>query len=88
VTKPTDEQLAALGRILSETTDQEIDCAEVLHRVAPLLKALCDRADLSTHLQQVEQHLRICPECREEFVALIKAEGLDPATVLKSDSPE
>jgi hypothetical protein len=28
------------------------------------------------------QHLKMCPQCREEFAALIEAEGLDPQKIL------
>jgi hypothetical protein len=34
-------------------------------------------------LRQVSQHLRVCPECREELLALIRAEGLDHETILE-----
>ncbi len=80
--KPTDEQLSELARLVGATAGQEIDCAEVLDRVATYLKALHDRAALTEYLQQVAQHLKVCPECHEELSALIRAEGLDPDIVL------
>jgi hypothetical protein len=80
--KPKDEQLARLARLVGATAGEEIDCAELLHRVAPYLKALNGQAELTEHLLEVRQHLQICPECHEEFVALIKAEGLDPNAIL------
>ncbi|HPF37238.1 MAG TPA: hypothetical protein P5081_01530 [Phycisphaerae bacterium] len=80
--KPTDAQLAELAKLLGDTADCEIDCAELLDRVAAYLEARTDRSALSPHLAQVAQHFKVCPECREEFEALIRAEGLDPATIL------
>jgi hypothetical protein len=81
--RPTDEQLADLVRLLGATADQEIDCEQMLDRAAAYLKLLTERAAPNEYLRQVAQHLQVCPECHEEFVALIKAEGLDPATILK-----
>jgi hypothetical protein len=82
--KPTDTQLADLARVVGATTGEEIDCAAMLDRVAPYLKALTERKAQSEHLRQAAQHLKICPECHEEFLALIKAEGLDPSRVLEA----
>lgn len=84
VTKPTDAQLADLARLASATAAEEIDCGEMLNRVGVYLKALTERSALTEQLQQVAQHLKVCPECHEELVALIKAEGLDPATLLEA----
>jgi hypothetical protein len=54
----------------------------MIDRVAAYLHALRERSTTTDHLQQVAQHLKVCPECHEEFVALIKAEGLDPTAIL------
>lgn len=80
--KPTDAQLAELAKLLGDTADCEIDCAELLDRVAAYLEALKGRRVLAAPLKQVMQHLKICPECREEFEALIRAEGMDPVQLL------
>ncbi len=82
MTGPTDDQLGDLARLAGATADHEIDCADVLDRVAAFLKALTERAEMGDNLRQVAQHMTVCPECREELVALIRAEGLDPAAVL------
>ncbi len=79
--KPTEEQLANLARLVNATADNEIDCAEVLDRVADYLSAIKEHAPRTAYLQQVAQHLKVCPECHEEFALLIKAEGLDPHTL-------
>ena len=76
--RPNEEQLKKLAQLLDATVEHEIDCDEMLDRVAAYLKALTDKSALPDRLQQVAQHLSICPECREEFRALIRAEGLDP----------
>ncbi|MCG3132786.1 MAG: hypothetical protein FLDDKLPJ_03652 [Phycisphaerae bacterium] len=79
---PSDKNLTDLARLIQDTECQEIDCAEVLNRVAGYLEAVRARSARSEQLRQVAQHLQVCPECLEEFQALIKAEGLDPKAVL------
>ena len=74
---PTDKKLAELARMVAATGNNEIDCAEFLERVAPYLHALTENAEMDAYLRDVTRHLRICPECHEQFIALLKAEGLD-----------
>ncbi len=82
MTQPSDEQYEKLARLVGATEDEELDCDRVLDRVGAYLKARSERAEMTDYLQQVAQHMKVCPECREEFIALIKAEGLDPAQIL------
>jgi hypothetical protein len=81
--KPNEEQLADLARMLDCTEEVEIDCDELLARVAAYLESVSGGAVLTETLRQVGRHLALCPECYEEFVALVKAEGLDPDKVLE-----
>lgn len=87
MTEPSDDKLAELARLVDATGDQEICCAEMLDRVAVYLEAVRAHADMTEQLQLVAKHLQICPECYEEFVALIKAEGLDPSAILPERHP-
>lgn len=82
--KLTPDQLAELARLAHATADEEIDCAELLDRIAEFLHASPERRADEARLRQVAQHLQVCPECREEFLALIRAEGLDPSDVMKA----
>lgn len=84
--QPSDEQFAELSRVLQATAEQELDCAEMLDHVAAYLRAATAQAPLDARLQQVAQHLRVCAECREELLALIEAEGLDPRSLLQDQS--
>lgn len=79
--KPTDKQLAELTRILKATADEEINCAEFLDQIAPYVQALTNSADMAKEFQQIAQHLAVCPECQQEFTALLKAEGIDPQSL-------
>ena len=80
--KLSKEQLADLARILGSTADEELTCDEMLDHVAAFIEARRDQANIGPQLQQVSQHLTICPDCHEEFIALLRAEGIDPAKIL------
>lgn len=84
----TDRQLEQLARLVGATVDAEIDCAELLQRIAVYLRALESRTELDARLRQVAQHLKVCPECHEEFLGLIRAEGLDPRKILGEQPPD
>ena len=71
--EPNREQLAALAQQLASTAPEEIDCEAVLDHVAAYLEAAQADATLPPELEMVEQHLKICPACLEEYQALIKA---------------
>ncbi len=68
--KPTHEQLRELLRVVAATRPQEIDCEQFLTRVAAYLETIGDQA-LLPELDIVAQHLEVCPECSEEFDALV-----------------
>lgn len=70
---PTPEQLADLARIIAATADDEIDCDELLERVAAYLDLADTDGVLPDELEKVRQHLAVCPQCREEFDALVRA---------------
>ncbi len=70
--KPTTEQLRELLRVVAATRAQEIDCEQFLTRVAAYLETIGDQA-LLPELDVVAQHLEVCPECSEEFDALVFA---------------
>ncbi len=69
--KPTHEQLRELLRVVAATRPQEIDCEQFLTRVAAYLEALEREQALPPELDTVAQHLEVCPECSEEFDALV-----------------
>ena len=75
---PSGEQLQTLLELVLATEPDELDCDEMLHRVAALLEARGEGADLTPELAAVSQHLSLCPECREEFDALLRATDEGP----------
>lgn len=68
-------QLEALARAVAHTCDGELDCEEFLDRVAGYLESLPSGASGSALFGAVRAHLDLCPECREEFEALLRVFG-------------
>lgn len=56
---------------IAETVETEIDCEQFLDRVAGYLEHLEADVQPDRELLEVASHLRNCPECREEFEALL-----------------
>lgn len=79
--KPIDPKLEALARLIAATRDSELDCGALLDRVAAYLEDVKAGRAPDASMREVAQHLTVCPECHEEFVALLRAEGLDPAAL-------
>ncbi len=75
--EPSREQLAELAQQLASTAPEEIDCDAVLERVAAYLEAKESDVALTPELEMVRQHLEICPDCLEEFQALVRTSALN-----------
>ena len=69
--RPTRAQLEDLLRAVAVTAPEEIDCDEFLARVGAYLEGLERTGGHPPELEQVSHHLKVCPECREEFEALV-----------------
>ena len=68
----TPDQLGGLAKLVGLTHDHEFDCAECLQHVGEFAEhQLAGRSNDET-LAKVEQHLALCPECKEEWLALKK----------------
>ena len=72
VQRLTREQVGGIVKMLSLTTDREFNCGECLQHVSEF--AECQLADkpVGEVIASVEQHLAMCPECREEYLALLR----------------
>lgn len=66
------DELIKLLQLLAVTETDEIDCEEFLVRVAGFLERLGPDGTPPEGYEDVVQHLRVCPECLEEFGALLE----------------
>jgi hypothetical protein len=65
--------LRRLLDLVHVTKDEEIDCAEFLARSARYLDSLGPDGALPEGAEEFVHHMRVCPECCEEFEALLDA---------------
>ena len=68
----TREQVGSLVKMLGLTRDRELNCSECLQHVSEFAECQLANKPVAEVLASVEQHLELCPECREEYVALMK----------------
>ena len=66
------DDLRRLLRWLDLTAFDEIDCEEFLARVAGVVEQLAPDQELPPGAAAVLHHLRVCPECDEEFQAILR----------------
>jgi hypothetical protein len=63
--------------MLAHTQDRELTCDEV-HALIDQFAEMKMRGEDPTHLMPlVQQHLDMCPDCREEYEALVEALRVD-----------
>lgn len=67
-----DEKLQKLLQLLDATAPSEIDCDDFLSRVGAYVESLAPGAAPSKDFEAVVQHLRVCPECKDELDGLLK----------------
>jgi uncharacterized protein with PIN domain len=65
-------QVGGIVRMLGLTTDREFNCAECLQHVSEFAECQLANQPVNEVISKVEQHLALCPECREEYEALLK----------------
>lgn len=69
----TNEQLAALVRLIASTTDDPLDCDSCFEQVAEFAETHMAGLSVCDALRAVEQHLHNCGCCRDEFETLLAA---------------
>ena len=66
----TQEQVARLTQVISQTKDSELDCDEVLRHLAEWSERVQNGESIDNAAESVRGHLSSCPECLEEFQIL------------------
>lgn len=75
--KPDDQplspqQVEGFVKLLGLTRDREIACGEFLQNVSELAERQLASLPVGKALATVEHHILVCPECREEYEALMR----------------
>lgn len=68
----TAPQVGALVKLIGQTRDVEFDCGECIAHVGEFAETQLAGRPLDEALAKVEHHLTLCPECHEEWLALMK----------------
>ena len=68
----TPQQIEGLVRLISQTREHEFNCAECQRNIGEFAERKIAGLPLEEALASVEQHLTVCSECHEEFLALEK----------------
>ena len=69
------EEYRELARALLATHSHEIDCEQWLDSVGLYLDLVEAGRPIPETLRPVEEHLRLCPDCAEEYAAMREALG-------------
>jgi hypothetical protein len=70
-----DEEFRELARALLATRPEEINCDRWLEGVGMYLELVEAGRPIPESLRPVEEHLRLCPDCAEEYAAMREALG-------------
>ena len=68
----TREQVGSIVKMLGLTADRELNCSECLQQVSEFAEGQLANQPVAEVITSVGQHLALCPECREEYEALLK----------------
>lgn len=69
----TEEQVVMLMQFVKATCDDEISCEDCLIGMAEFAETELKDLDFAQAQLTVKDHLDICPECKEEYDALLIA---------------
>ena len=72
-------QLRRLLAFVGSTRDDEIACDDCLADMAEFAEAELVGAEIPVALRRVEEHLSACPECADEYAALMQALRAEPS---------
>jgi hypothetical protein len=65
------DQIRRLMQSLSMTQDHELNCNEFLDKMAEFAEREYFGKSIPDALENVQHHLKLCAECREEYESLL-----------------
>jgi hypothetical protein len=68
---PTDAVLGFL-RVLEDVRAEELTCDEIFSKLDEYVERQVNKRDAAQLMPLIREHLDICPECCEEYEALLK----------------
>ena len=70
--QPNAKQLADMVRRIARTQDEEYDCEITYQLFDQFTEAVARGEDIAEIMPRVQHHLDMCPDCKQEFEALLK----------------
>jgi len=67
----TNEAVIGILRVLDEVPTEEVSCAELYTKLDEYVEREVDRKDAAVLMPVIREHLDMCPECCEEYEALL-----------------
>jgi hypothetical protein len=65
------ETVLGIMRVLETMPDEEITCEELYNRLDEYVEREVDKKDAAQIMPVIREHLDLCPECCEEYEALL-----------------
>ncbi len=73
------DKLKAMVRGVARTREIEYSCDDTYRLLDEFAEAVVQGKDAAKMMPLVQQHLEMCPDCREEFEALLRVLKAKPA---------
>ena len=67
----SDDAVVGILRVLDEVPVEEISCAELYTKLDEYVEREVDQKDAAYIMPVIREHLDVCPECCEEYEALL-----------------
>ena len=72
------EEFQKLLKMIENTQEVEFSCDDVYHLLDQYSEAVVQGENAEQLMPLVEHHINICPDCREEFEALLRVLQASP----------
>jgi hypothetical protein len=67
----TNEAVIGILRVLDEVPTEEVSCAELYTKLDQYVEREVNKKDAALLMPVIREHLDVCPECCEEYEALL-----------------
>lgn len=67
----TDSSMARLLAMLRMTEEKEVSCNQVFALLDQFAEAVHNNPEARSLWPQIQKHIEMCPDCREEFESLL-----------------
>ncbi len=69
--EPSNEAVLGFLRVLESVREEECSCDEIYTKIDEYVEREVDKKDAAQLMPLIREHLDLCPECCEEYEALL-----------------